>query len=357
MKGTLSDDSERLILIKNPALDTKLQNLIDSNPKYEKNKKDFAVSIVDMTGSKKMNPEYAGHNDFLNFYAGSAAKIAGMIAIYQLKFDCNNLLMQNPTIANLAELKTILEATWKAKGMEKEYFPLIDLIFDFDHATRTVETKTTLKNVFDDLSGLRSNNDGSHGNEAGATAISLVGYHFIGSTMIALGLANSTGGLWVWKNYGMGKMPILEFNGKKIKKFSWGYNPFKNLEIYNINAVSIAQFFTLCAQGRLIDEASSKAMIEHLHLVQGGCIVGLSNANRLQGSSNIFATKCGIIGDYKIIANDKIFEFNHNPTYFKGKVDGVGIEREFSINILTRNYKLPDITDSLFNEILNLLLT
>jgi hypothetical protein len=352
MKGTLTDDSERLVIIKNPALDSKLQNLIESNLTYKKNKKDFAVSIVDMTGSKKANPEYAGHNDTLSFYAGSTAKITGMIATYQLKFDINSFLKEDPSIADMPSLEKAMKVLWKLKQIDPSLFPKLRLTFDFIPSTRSVEIKNELKNVFNDLSGLKSKNDGSHGNEAGATAISLIGYHFIASTMISLGLANSTGGLWVWKNYGMTKMPELKFGGKKIRKFSWNYNPFPKLEIYSVNAVSVAQFYTLCAQGRLIDEDSSKAMIDHL--VQGGCITELSSSGRLtQDSSNIFATKCGIIGDGKQIANKTIFEFNHNPTYFKGKVNS--IDKEFSINILTKNYKVLDIADSLFDDILNLL--
>jgi hypothetical protein len=329
-------DPTTFAISKDPSLDSKLQNLLSSNPKYKRNKKDFAVSIVDMTGSKKANPEYAGYNDTLSFDAGSTAKLTGLIATYQLKFDCNNFLKQNATITTLPELNTLLTATWIAKGMEAKYFPKLDLIFKFDAATRTVEIQDKLKDRFDEI---------SRGNENGATALCLIGYHFIGSTMLALSLFNpTTSGLWVRKNYGKDQ-PNLEYLGNFIAKFNWNDNPFKS-EIYNVNAISMAQLYTLCAQERLIDKNSSQAILKHIELKSddtgGGCATNQVDLTSLRVDPNSFVSvKCGFYSDIL-----------HVPLYFKGKIGG--IDKEFCVNIFTRNDKYVLVKD-LFNGILSVL--
>jgi Papain-like cysteine protease AvrRpt2 len=329
-----------LIITSNEMLLDKLSALIESKPLYKSKKNKFAVSIVDLSGSKKDNPEYAGYNDFLNFYAASTAKVTGMIATYQLRFDINHLLSSNPNILDIGALEAKLFEIWKNSGIEKYYYPDIKNSFDFVRGTPSFVTiKQELISRFNDI---------SHGNANGSTAITLNKFNFVGSTMLGLGLYNSkNGGLWVRKTYGninvRGEPKYL--NAKDIKPPFWSNSPFPSSKSHNVNALSMALLYTLCAQGRLIDSSSSQAILDHIN--KGGCGTNYIRPSTVATlTPGLIAVKCGIFPDHPKST------YVHVPLYFKSS----DTDKEIIVNILTKNIydESPDSSfiQELFDDLL-----
>jgi hypothetical protein len=335
LMNTTFYDPATFTITPDPVLFGKLSTLLANNASYKSN--DIAISIVDMSGTKKMAPEYAGVNDLTSFYAASTAKITGMYATYQLMSDINFLLSTTPGISDMAALEAQLISTWKAKGIKPKYYPLTKYIFDFVVGSpNTVQIKPVLLSRFNAI---------SKGNENGMTGILLNGYSYTGSSMLATGLFNPTNkGLWVRKFFGR-STPKLSYPGKSggFKKTDWADNPHPTSHGYTVNAISMAHFYALAGQGRLIDKASSDAMLMHIEVKAngsgGGCATNQVTLSTLRGNpANLVSVKCGLDADVV-----------HVPLYFRGKIGGV--DKEFCINILTRNNKYA-VIGSLFDDLL-----
>jgi|GEM_PF-6210419 len=153
--------------------------------------------------------------------------------------------------------------------------------------------------------------------------------------MLAYGLFSpaNQGGLWTRRAYG-----AIKYLGQDLSLPQWARNddPHPNMNTHNINAVSCAQFYTLAAQGRLIDTASSKAMLKHLG--PGGCTTSAIDVSALRNDGTL-ATKCGIYGGH-----------THDTVHFKE----TATLREFVVIVLTRNGKHPVMKD-LFNDLVALI--
>lgn len=114
-----------------------------------------------------------------------------------------------------------------------------------------------------------------HNAEAGKLIIG-VGFPYIASVAWQSGLYHpNRGGLWLTSSYG---------------KTQWGSNPLKGVHSANVTALAAATYFTLLAQGRLVDDASSNEMKAWL---AGGCYTGL-----FPEYLGLVASKCGIWSDY-----------------------------------------------------------
>ncbi|HEX6284486.1 MAG TPA: serine hydrolase, partial [Pyrinomonadaceae bacterium] len=113
-----------------------------------------------------------------------------------------------------------------------------------------------------------------HNHEAGQLIVA-VGFPYIASLTWQSGLFHPTrGGLWLTTSYGKGKS---------------GANPVRAPFSSNITALSVATYFTLLAQGRLVDDASSDDIKKSL---RHGCVTGLFPLN------SAVASKCGIYGEW-----------------------------------------------------------
>jgi hypothetical protein len=88
-----------------------------------------------------------------------------------------------------------------------------------------------------------------------------------------------------------------------------------------MNAVCAAQFYTLAAQRRMIDDATSRAILTHLH--KDGCFVSIDRADVSNLVANgELAMKCGDYGG-----------FVHETLHFKE----TATLREFVVVIMTKN--------------------
>ena len=302
-------------------------NTLMQKPAYKNAGKDIAVALVDLSGAHKWAPRFAGFNERDNFYGASVNKITGLFGVYQLLAEANQVLAATPTIANAADLESEMKRIWSQLGIADRYHPRVALILDVQPGSPpTAQLRSELLARLNALSA---------GNQNGSTPITLLNYAYIGSLMLAYGLFSPAhqGGLWTRRAYG-----AIKYLGQDLSLPQWARNddPHPNMNTHNINAVSCAQFYTLAAQGRLIDTASSKAMLKHLG--PGGCTTSAIDVSALRNDGTL-ATKCGIYGGH-----------THDTVHFKE----TATLREFVVIVLTRNGKHPVMKD-LFNDLVALI--
>jgi hypothetical protein len=310
------------------ALQTALEAVVDRAP-YRAVKAHLGISLVDLSAAR-FSPKYAGVNDTTNFYAASTAKVCGLLAAYQLLADANAFLAANPATADMPALEAALAAEYTRLGVSKER-PAVGLVLQFHAgAPPTVTLRSELAARFDDI---------SHGNENGSTAIVLLRFPFVASTMLAHGLfsAATRSGLWVNKAYGPIRYPSSGDPARSVANWTSAENPFPSAPVHCVTAVTIAQFFTLAAQGRLIDAATSQAILRHLRLDLGGCASTEPDLTALQ-AAGVVAAKCGIYGDVL-----------HVPLHYRDSTSS----REFVVVILTRN-DTYGVVKSLFADLVAL---
>jgi hypothetical protein len=309
-----------------PTLQQALTNLINSKPAYKNAGRNIAISLVDLSGANKRSPKYAGFNDLMNFYGGSVNKIAGLMSVYQLLAEANELLKAKPTISDAASLESEFKTLWTQAGIAAQHHPRVSMILTVQPgspATAAIcpELAARLRRI-------------SHANQNGSTPIVLLKFPYIGSTMLAHGLFSPVngGGLWTRSPYG----PIV-YLGQRLSLPHWSAkeNPYPRTTPHNINAVSVAQFYTLAAQHRMIDEATSKAVLGHL---QTGSCITVIDVTALEASGQV-AAKCGIYNGWV-----------HNTLHFKE----TATLREFVVVILTKNNTFR-IMKNLFKDLVALI--
>lgn len=312
-------------------LQQRLTNLINTKRAYKDVEKNLAVSLVDLSGANKFFPKYAGFNDLANFYGASVNKITGLLGVYQLLAEANELLRAQPTITDAAGLGNAFATSWTQAGIEARHHPLVAeilVVLPGNPPTATVHPDLVAR--LDRI---------SHGNQNGSTPIVLLKFPFIGSTMLAHGLFSpvNKGGLWTRQAYG----PI-SYRGQDLSLPNWSAkeNPFPTTEVHNINAVSVAQYYTLAAQRRMIDDATSRAVLGHLQT--GGCTT-LIDVTALSASGEV-ATKCGIFPE------GASAQWVHNTVHVKE----TATLREFVVVILTKNASFGVMHD-LFNDLVALI--
>jgi hypothetical protein len=314
--------------VPDPTLQQALTSLINSTPAYKNAGKNIAISLVDLSGANKLSPKYAGFNDLTNFYGGSVNKITGLLGVYQLLAEANELLQANPAISDAAGLESTLKALWTQAGIAAKHHPLVSLILDVQPGSPS--TAIIRPELIARLNRI------SDGNQNGSTSIVLLKFPFIGSTLLAYGLFSpaNKGGLWSRKAFGS-----IDYLGKKLSLPDWSAreNPHPKTETDNINAVSVAQFYTLAAQRRMIDEATSKAVLGHLE--SGGC-TAVIDVTPLSASGQV-STKCGIFPEDGA--------WTHNTVHFKE----TATLREFVVVILTKNHTFG-VMKNLFKDLVSL---
>lgn len=223
------------------------------------------VALVDLTGNKLSAPDFAGWGAPVDMYGASVPKILALYAACQLRSDLRNLIVRKSP-SNGSQLESAAIAEWKIKGLTKN---LPDLVWLFDirkwtpaaPLDFTAQAQSTFANIM-------------HNCPAG-TLIAKVSLPYIGSVAWQSGLYHhARSGLWLKSGYcGLG---------------SWT-SPVKTPFTHNATALSVATYFTLLAQGRLVDDASSTIIRNAL---RGGCITSLFPP------LPVVASKCGIYDGY-----------------------------------------------------------
>lgn len=303
-----------------------LDGVISTNVAYRNAGSNLAVALVDLSGANRSSPKYAGHNDLANFYGASINKIAGLMGVHQLLADADDLLATEQHIADSAGLATALESRWNQAGIAAPDHPLVSYILDVRPGSPpTAKIRSELLARLDRISA---------GNQNGSTPITLLKFPFIGSVMLAYGLFSppNGGGLWTRQAYG----PVV-YRGRTFTLPNWsrGDNPHPNTFVHNVNAVSLAQFYTLAAQGRIVDEATSRNVLHQLR--QGSCTSSAISVGALAATGAI-AAKCGIWKGWV-----------HDTLHFKATASS----REFVLVILTRNNS-HGVMRNLFNDLTRL---
>ncbi|HJQ68517.1 MAG TPA: hypothetical protein VKA70_06080 [Blastocatellia bacterium] len=231
------------------------------------------IALVDLTEVKHHTPIFGG---FWSFNPGSEMegaslpKILALYAAYQLRFDLDTFAaLKGITKASALQLSIANE--WKKAGLTTQ--PKLAGLFTFvEKSGSTVEAKLRRKPAI-------------HSNSDARALILALGFEYIGSVALQSGLFDEKqGGLWLNAAYAK---PAI----------TWSGSPFPKLPRHCITALSAATYFTLLAQGRLVNQASSNeiASVLRLKCMEPGLLDGV---NSLPGVIGASPNKCGILSPY-----------------------------------------------------------
>jgi V8-like Glu-specific endopeptidase len=228
------------------------------------------IALVDLTGEKLGRPEFAGWDSTVAMYGASSAKILAVYAAFQLRKDIRQMA-EDQAIPTGTELKAFAMEAWKAKKLSRDV-PDLAWLFDIAHwSAKPAELDFTAE-VRMALAGIVHN-------EQASRLIRRIGFPYIASVAWQSGLRHPVrGGLWLSRAY----------DGKD----GWANNPAMKAPafIHNITALSVATFFTLLAQGRLVDDTASA---EIKAVLSQGCQTCL-----FPSEITLEASKCGIFKPY-----------------------------------------------------------
>ncbi len=223
------------------------------------------VALVDLSSETKLLfPKIAEYDSAHITYASSLAKLGALYAAYQLKFDLNNKANSNPASFTKDQLRK-LQAIFKVSQAGAPPVPSFELNDDM-------------------LSAL----DSICENHSANKIMQALGFRFIASALWQAELYDCwRGGVWLGGLY----------DGCKTL---WHRDPIGS-ECHAVNAISVANFFTLLAQGRLIDDSSSQAILQHLVKQRDFCRSffeeGLQQSGRFKTNDRIFS-KIGLYASY-----------------------------------------------------------
>jgi len=254
----------------NKLLTTQFQNYLSRESIQKKSASGndrVRIGLIDLTGPKLTQPDFAGWGSPVAMYGASVPKILALYAAFQLRRNLRNLAAAQ-RISTGKTLESTAISHWKISGL-RSGFPSLVWLFDIRNWTgnpNTLDFTAAARKVFQGI---------MHNAEAGKLIIG-VGFPYIASVAWQSGLYHpNRGGLWLTSSYG---------------KAQWGSNPLKGVHSANVTALAAATYFTLLAQGRLVDDASSNEMKAWL---AGGCYTGL-----FPEYLGLIASKCGIWSDY-----------------------------------------------------------
>ena len=218
------------------------------------------VAVVDLTGPKRSAPEFASWDASADMYGASVPKILALYAAFQLRSDLRDL-MTRKSPPDGRQLESAAIAEWNSKGYKTN---LPDLVWLFDIR------KWTPPSALDFTPAARDTFANIVHNCPAGTLIAKVSMPFIGSVAWQSGLYHPMrSGLWLRASY--------------CNKGTWA-SPVKTPWVHNVTALSAATYFTLLAQGRLVDTASS---MDIKNALRSGCVT------RLLPSLPVVASKCG----------------------------------------------------------------
>lgn len=238
------------------------------------------VALVDLTEGKHHTPTFAGFWAWGSGSAlegGSLPKILALYAVYQLRFDLDTFASQNG-ITKGSVLRSSIATEWRKEGLRSA--PNLTALFTFAEAPGSPVTAR-----------LRKSHDVHHNSVARELIVQL-GFEYIGSVALQSGLFDEAqGGLWLNAAY---NTPAI----------TWTSSPFPGLQRHNATALATATFFTLLAQGRLVNQATSREIGNTLArkmvgttvttrvCMTGGLLEGIQLLGGVQAPS---PNKCGIL--------------------------------------------------------------
>jgi hypothetical protein len=282
-------DTTAGMLLVNSALDQKLKALVanlqanrppfDNDPykTFVRSGSKIRIALVDLSSSTKLlSPQLAEFNSTVATRAASLAKIGALYAAHQLRFDLNHKGKNPAAISNseIVQLQKMFDVT-QVSG------PAPAVTFDFNPFFRG------------------KLNDICH-NCSASFVIGLLGTTYISSVLKQSGLYDCRlGGLWVGTTYANPREirdecpPVGDLN----RQLRHRTDPISNLS-HSVTALSAASFFTLLAQGRLVDDAACQSMKLMLLQQKPGCPSrfedGLNSAG-LSVNSNQVVSKIGVL--------------------------------------------------------------
>ena len=264
------------------------------------------IALINLsTQAQVTSPRLAEFDSSTETYAASLAKIAALYAAYQLKFDLNLTAMTKPatfTQIRLNALKKIFNVT-NASGASP------GLKFEFNNSFRTA------------LDAICENCDATY-------VIGSLGFRFIASALWQSGLYNCRrGGLWLGTTYGA---------CRGVPRRSWHSDPIGHTS-HGATALSVATYFTLLVQKRLIDSASSLGIMANLIRNRAHCRSffeeGLRSAGKFVFDSSNPATSDLTVSKIGIYSNDNA-EYYHEGAAIKRSHNGRMLR--YVVVVLTR---------------------
>jgi hypothetical protein len=229
------------------------------------------VALVDLTNAKEYTPVFAGSSAFgpgNTVEGASLVKILALYAVYQLRFDLNTFATRNG-ITKGSALQASIAKEWKKAGLQSQ--PKLAGLFQFvEKAGSSVVARLRRTPAI-------------HENWDARALIVALGFEYIGSVALQSGLFDEKqGGLWLNAAY-------------ERPAFTWGSSPFPTLPRHSATALAAATFFTLLAQRRLVDQASSDEIAKVLQSPQ--CMANglLDGVKQLPGAPSASSNKCGIL--------------------------------------------------------------
>lgn len=255
-------------LIRDPNLDKKLQelmaNVLAKNPPFNSEPfKTFVdqggkirVALVDLsTDLKLLSPKVAEFNSTQMTEGASLAKIGLLYAAFQHRFDVTVEGRTKPasmTADRIRKLKTIYDVT------QDRHSPVVTFSFNTDFRQA--------------LDGICSNCDASKISRS-------LGLSYVNSALWQSGLYDCRwGGIWLGGHYNEWDNGKQKWECDKHPYFFKGnctsvgcHRDPKGGNFSGVTALSVATFFTLLAQGRLVDDYSSQKLKDILIMQPDRC--------------------------------------------------------------------------------------
>jgi V8-like Glu-specific endopeptidase len=242
------------------------------------------VALVDLTGPKLSQPEFAGWGSTVAMYGASSPKMLAVYAAFQLRKDLRQMA-EDQAIPTGRELAAFALKTWKEKNLRRD-LPNLTWLFDIEKWSAKPDDLNFSAAAHAAFAKIVENDSAS-------LIIRQVGFPYIASVAWQSGLRHPMrGGLWLSRAYDGGG--------------GWADNPAMKATafVHNITALSVVTFYTLLAQGRLVDDASST---EITAVLRDGCPTCL-----LPPEIVLEATKCGV---FKPFLHDCILAHHGGARY------------------------------------------
>ena len=203
------------------------------------------VALVDLTGKKLIQPEIAGWGSVVAVEGASCPKIVPLYGAYQLMNDLKHVARAKGITSTKDLIKTMGEE-WKKLRVTDP--PKLSGFLD---PSKNPPSLAFSKNIEEALSTII---DAHQANRAARILISQIGFPYLASLVWQTGLRHpERGGLWLTSSYDKG--------------WGWGNAPRPApgpVFGHNATALSLATFFTLLAQNRLVNGESSRKIIRRL---------------------------------------------------------------------------------------------
>jgi hypothetical protein len=203
------------------------------------------LALVDLTGKKLIQPEFAGWGSVVAVEGASCPKIVPLYAAYQLMNDLKHAARAKG-ITNTKDLIKTMGEEWKKLGVTQP--PKLSGFLD---TSKNPPSLAFSEAIVDALSNII---DAHEANRAARVLISQIGFPYLASLVWQTGLRHpERGGLWLTSSYDGG--PGWTGAARPAPGPVFGHNA---------TALSLATFFTLLAQNRLVNAESSRKIIARL---------------------------------------------------------------------------------------------